>query len=283
MAEASAPASSANLGPGFDTVALALDLRCRVVCQPADAWSIVHHGPEQFASPDLASDAVLTTARRLSPSIPLRIDVHNDIPISRGLGSSSAAFAAAAMATLRALDHQPGTDDVFPIVSDLEGHPDNAAAAVYGGLVAVAGSTVIPVQLHPSLAPIVAVPDFELPTHTARAVLPEAITMDAAVRNLARVVALVEGLRTAEPDVLRAAAGDEMHEAPRDAWNPRVRTFVDAALDAGALHAAWSGAGPSVIAFATRDACKRVSAALEKALDGEGRVLELAPAVTGVE
>jgi len=282
VAEATAPASSANLGPGFDTVALALEIRCRVVCEPADTWSIVHHGPERLLSTDPADDAVLATAQRVARSTPMRIDVYNDIPLCRGLGSSSAAFAAAAMATLRAMGQDPAPTDVFPIVSDLEGHPDNAAAAVFGGLVAVSGDVVMPLDLHQSLVPIVAVPAFELATRRARAVLPAQIDRLSAVRNLGRLMALVEGLRTGDPDMLSAAAGDELHESPRNAWNPRVGAYVDAALAAGAHHAAWSGAGPSVIAFAPPPKCDGVVAALEKALDGEGSVLRPDPAREGV-
>jgi homoserine kinase len=282
VAEASAPASSANLGPGFDTVALALEIRCRVVAEPSDAWSIVHHGPERLLSTDPADDAILVTARRLSPSRPFRFEVFNDIPLSRGLGSSSAAYAAASMAVMRAMGEDPTQEDVFPLVCELEGHPDNAAAAVFGGLIAVADDVVIPLQMHESLVPVVAVPDFELPTRSARAVLPDHIERLAAVRNLARITALVEGLRTGDPRILAAAGGDELHEAPRNAWNKAVVPFVEAALGAGAIHAAWSGAGPSVVAFALRNHCEPVVAALEKALDGGGRVLRPAPASNGV-
>ena len=283
MAEASAPASSANLGPGFDTIALALEFRCRVVAELSDAWSIVHHGPERLLSSDPADDAILATARHISPDVPLSFEVYNDIPLSRGLGSSSAAYAAAAMAVLRARGNDPRPADVFPLVCELEGHPDNAAAAVFGGLIAVAEDVVIPLDMHPSLVPVVAVPDFELPTRNARAVLPDQVDRLAAVRNLARVTALVEGLRTGDPIVLAAAGGDELHEAPRNAWNRAVVPFVEAALAGGAIHAAWSGAGPSVLAFATRDECEPVVAALEKVLDGAGRVLRPAPATIGVQ
>ncbi len=281
MAEASAPASSANLGPGFDTVALALEIRCRVVCEPAAAWSVEHVGPERLLSADPADDAVLTTAQKVSPT-PMKIEVHSDIPLGRGLGSSSAAYAAAAMATLRALGEDPRPADVFPIVSELEGHPDNAAAAVYGGLVAVAGDAVIPLHLHANWTPVVAVPAFELSTRAARAVLPDQISRLAAVRSLARLVALVEGLQRGDPDVLRAAGGDELHEAPRSEWDPRVSAYVRAALDGGAVHACWSGAGPSVLAFAPRERTDDVVMALELALAGAGRVLRPSPARDGV-
>ncbi len=281
MAEASAPASSANLGPGFDTVALALELRCRVVCHPAREWSVVHHGPERLKSSDPAEDAVLLTAQKVSPN-PMEIEVFNDIPLCRGLGSSSAAFAAAAMATMRAMGQDPNPADVFEIVSELEGHPDNAAAAVFGGLVAVAGRVVMHLELHPSLVPIVAVPDFELATREARALLPDQVPRLAAVRNLGRLMALVQGLKTADAEVLQQALGDELHEAPRNQRHPQVGAFVETALHSGAIHACWSGAGPSVLAFAPREHADRVAASLNEALAGGGRILRPPPAFDGV-
>ena len=133
MAEASAPASSANLGPGFDTLALALDLRCRVSAQPANDWSITHHGPERYEGLH-GEDAILYAAHRMSDR-PLALEVWNHVPLCRGLGSSAAALAAGAMAAGRAAGADPTQDDVFALVSEVEGHPDNAAAAAYGGLV----------------------------------------------------------------------------------------------------------------------------------------------------
>jgi homoserine kinase len=118
---------------------------------------------------------------------------------------------------------------------------------------------------HPSLRPVVAVPDTQLPTHLARAVLAKEIPMEVVVRSLGRVSGLTAGLITGDPGMLAAAHGDEIHEAPRADLSPEVGHLMDVARRAGALHAARSGAGPSVIAIATADVADRVAVAFREA------------------
>lgn len=280
MAEASAPASSANLGPGFDTVALALEMRCRVVAEPSDTWSVRHHGPEAYDG--TGRDAVLAVAQRVANDRPMSIDVYNTIPLARGLGSSSAAFAAGAMAAARAAGVPSTRDDIFPVVCELEGHPDNAAAAVFGGLVAVAGGTRMSLDIHPSLHVLIAVPPEPLSTAHARAVLSDDVERAAVVRSLGRIVALVEGLRTGSARVLAAARGDELHEDPRATIGPGVEKVIRVARAAGALHASWSGAGPSTIAFVRSEHVEAVREAMGGALSDAGQVIEPGIAVEGV-
>lgn len=276
---ASAPASSANLGPGFDSLALALDLRCEVRAEQADSWSIRHSGPEPFAGrPE--NDAVLAAAKE-SSARPLRIEVVNRIPICRGLGSSAAAYAAGAMAALRAGGRDPGPDELFRFVREMEGHPDNAAAAVYGGLAAVAEGSVFHPPLSPDLVPVLAVPGFETRTGDSRKVIPAAVTVEAAVRTIGRVAALLEGLRSGSARALRLAGGDEIHEAPRTVHDPRVGGLIEAALKAGALHACLSGAGPSVLCLVRRSGVRTAEAALEAAVAPQGRVITPAPDLAG--
>lgn len=270
-ATASAPASSANLGPGFDTIALALALRCVVVAEPADEWSVAHVGPEPYVG-DPADDAVLDAARRVCDR-PLALEVDNPIPLSRGVGSSAAAYTAGALAAMRAQGDDPDHDALFEVVRDLEGHPDNAAAAVHGGLVAVAGGEVVRLSLHEDLVPVLAIPRQVLRTRDARRVLPEAHTLDTISRTLGRYTALLEGLRTGKSDLLALAAGDELHEAPRAALNPIVGDLMSAARRAGAGHVCWSGAGPSVLAITNRGTHEAVAGAMERALGDEGHVL----------
>ncbi len=276
---ASAPASSANLGPGFDSLALALDLRCRVRAEPAASWSIRHTGPEPYrGGPE--NDGVLAAAKEFSTG-PLRLEVVNHIPLSRGLGSSAAAYAAGVLAALRANGRRPGRGELFRHVRDLEGHPDNAAAAVYGGLVAVAEGAVFHPPLSPDLAPVLAVPGFEMRTRESRKVIPVSITVEAAVRTIGRVAALLEGLRTGSGRTLELAGGDEIHEVPRTVHNPRVGRLIAAALEAGVLHACMSGAGPSVLCLVHREDARRVLAALEASIDSAGRVIMPAPDLAG--
>ena len=249
MAEASAPASSANLGPGFDCLALALELRCVVRAEPSSEWSVAHDGHERI-DPD-SEDSVMTAARlAVGADRPLALTVTNAIPIGKGLGSSSAALAAGALAAWRAMGESHPMERLYELVAEMEGHPDNAAAAVYGGLVLV-DALGQPHRLpwNPRFSPLVLVPAESLSTRKARTVLPASYTRGAVISSVARATSLVAGLLAGDPDLVRASGGDEIHEAPRNAFVPEVAKRIRAALDAGAVHAAWSGAGPSVIAI----------------------------------
>ncbi len=279
MTGASAPASSANLGPGFDTLALALDLRCEVRAEPAARWSIDHRGPEVYQG-DAADDAILAAARKVSGR-PLRIEVSNHIPLCRGLGSSAAAFAAGTLAALRANGQDPSRDEIFRYVKELEGHPDNAAAAVYGGLVAVVQGSVIQLPLSSDLVPMVAVPRFKLRTRDSRKVIPQTVPVDVAVRTIGRVAALMEGLRTGSARTLRLAGGDEIHQSPRTAQNPHADRLISAALETGAFHACLSGAGPSVLCLVHREARETVIRSLGAMIGLGGNVTTLEPDTSG--
>ncbi|MDF1594745.1 MAG: homoserine kinase [Acidimicrobiia bacterium] len=281
MAEATAPGSSANLGPGFDTLALALEITCRVVAVRAPEWMVSHHGPHAPAPGD--DDAVLLAARTaVGAENPLKLEVYNEIPLGRGLGSSAAAFVAGAAAGLRAVDQQADTAVVLRLASDLEGHADNVAASVFGGLVAAVGSLAQPLVLHPSLRLVIAVPSRRLPTKWARQALPEIVEHDVAARSVARVVALVEAFRTADPRLFAAAAGDELHEAPRGPLFPEAEDLMFTARSAGAVHTCWSGAGPSILAVVDGDGVEAVATALREALGSEGTVLLPAIAFQGL-
>lgn len=249
VAEASAPASSANLGPGFDVIALALGLRCRVMAEAADEWSI-DHGEGQQPDSD-SDDAVLAAARwAVGQDRPVALKVDNEIPIGRGLGSSAAAIAAGSAAAFLAIGEEGDPDRVFELTASMEGHPDNAAAAVYGGLI------LVPVEgrprrlpIHPGLRPVLAVPDEVFLTVDARRAIPGTVGRDVTIRTASRVAALVGGLITGDAELFSAAHGDEIHEGPRSRVHPETAQLVQRARGAGALHAAWSGSGPSVIAI----------------------------------
>ncbi len=279
MSTASAPASSANLGPGFDTMALALDLRCRVTAEVAGSWSTRHVGPEPYLG-DEDRDAVLAAARAVSDR-PLRMEIANHVPLCSGLGSSAAAFTAGTLAALRANGKDPTHDELFQYVKYLEGHPDNAAAAVYGGLVSVAQGWVVHHSLSPDLVPVLVVPDFEIPTSDSRKVVPDCVPLDVAVRTLGRLTALIEGLRTGSQEILDNAGGDEIHETARLASYPVPARLMEVALEAGAVYACLSGAGPSILSLARRDHVSTVEEALAAVLRGEGKAMVLQPDVTG--
>ena len=282
MTSASAPASAANLGPGFDVLALALDLRLTLSAGRAVHWSLTTGGsPGDAASLDMVRTAALEAVPECPP---LAFSVDSAIPVARGLGSSAALRVAAVAVAMADAGLDADRAAIHQAASEAEGHPDNVAAAVHGGLVAVSWAGIPQrLELHPSLIPLVAVPDTTLETESARSVLSETVTRGVAVRSIARTVLLVEGLRTADRGAFLGARGDEMHEAQRTALSPLTAELVSAALQAGALHAGWSGAGPSAVAIVDEDTEEEVRAALEQALGGEGAVLDPGIAHSGVE
>lgn len=262
MSTASAPATTANLGPGFDRLAMAVGRRCVVTAEVGKSWHVEHLG--SIRPPDGEPDGVLLAARRaVGEGTPLEMTVQTEVPISKGLGSSAAAYVAGVAAALAAIGEEPTPDRVFRYATDLEGHPDQPAAAVYGGLILVpAEGEPVRLPLHPSLRPIVAVPPTFLPTRKARDVIDRDHSHEVVLRTISRVAALTAGLITGDPKLLAAAHGDEIHEAPRARLSPEVGEMMDLARRAGAMHAARSGAGPSIVAFATSDTAQAVVEAL---------------------
>jgi homoserine kinase len=250
-----------------------------VTVEAAAEWSVASGGRP-------AADGAARLLRSVAGSAGVpgdwRIEIDSDIPIARGLGSSAALIvaAAAALRTAAGLDADPGA--VFRIAGGVEGHLDNVAAAAFGGTVAVgAGGTVRRLEVHPSLGVLVAVPERGLLTVEARRATRARVETAVAARTAARVAFLLEGLRTADPTLLAEAGGDELHELRRAVLSPLTVRLIDAARRAGALHACWSGAGPSALALATDPSPIRI--AWEEILSIEGgEVLEPARADDGL-
>jgi homoserine kinase len=271
---ARAPASSANLGPGFDTLAVALDCYVQVEVEPAASLQVRSEGE----GADLPADANHLAARVAIDVVGhdrIAVTVRSQIPVSRGLGSSAALAAAAAAAA--------GADDPFAVAVARDGHPENAAASVYGGLVAatmVEGRPVAaPLALSDELGFVVVIPDRPLGTTDARDVLPTVVTREDAVFNLGRMGLLLAGL-AAPAHLMPAAAQDRLHQDPRAALFPEAPALLHALVAAGALAACWSGAGPSLLAFTDLQAVDKVRDGAEAALAEvalAGRVLQLRP------
>jgi len=268
VGRASAPGSSANLGPGFDVLAVAWEMRCRVTVTRSGLWRVRQDG-EEWTPHD---GEFVKRAAQAGGAGPFLIEIENDVPRARGLGSSSAVATAVSAASFRASGAEPTDGELFAIVTGLEGHPDNAAAAVFGGLVMVDGLNHVSLELAPGLQFLAAIPESPLRTAEARAALSDHVTRPAMVRSLARFGHLIEGLRTGRPEVLRRARGDELHEQPRASMSPITGWLVEAAFAAGALHASWSGAGPTALALTTAEYAPAIRFAWEQALDGAGTV-----------
>ena len=272
-AEASAPASSANLGPGFDCLAVALEIRCQVRARRSNRWEVEHVGSYQPLPG--SSDAVLAGARSaVGPECPLQLEVDNQVPIGSGLGSSAAAYTAGAVAAFRCVGRPVDSQQVFKLVTTLEGHPDNAAAAVFGGMVlAGADGRVIKLTMSDAYGLLVLVPADRLLTSESRRVVAERFELATVVNSLARVAALVAGLLSGEADMLQSALGDELHETSRNRLQPQAGERIEEALRVGAVYAAWSGSGPSVLVFTKSSETDQVSESLRSSLGDQVEIV----------
>jgi homoserine kinase len=261
---ARAPASSANLGPGFDALAIAVDRYVQVEVEPAAALS-VHSEGEGAGLFDDASHLAARVAAEVIGHDRISVMVRSQIPVSRGLGSSAALAAAAAAAA--------GAEDPFAIAAAYDGHPENAAASVFGGLVAAASvdgkPEYAPLPLSDHLAFVVIIPDRTLSTPEARRVLPDTLSRADATFNLGRMGLLLAGL--ADPLQLTAAATeDRIHQGPRTALFPQAPALLTALVEAGALASSWSGAGPTLLGIATEAAAAGVRDGAERAMADAG-------------
>ena len=273
------PATSANLGPGFDCFGLALDLWNDVTLDTEAETGVTWEGEGADELPsdgtDMVSRALAHAARAGGAPIP-SVALHgvNRIPLERGLGSSAAACVAGISLADRSLDLGLEPEEILELAVEMEGHPDNAAAAIAGGFTIAFGDGVIRLDAHPSLRPVALVPDIRLATVEARAALGDPIARSDAVFNSAHAAATVVAL-TSEPGLLSQTLRDRLHQDVRLALVPTVEgVFMD--LRAAGVPVCLSGAGPTLLAFE--------SDAMPVPDPGDGwSVLRLAVADTGVE
>ena len=248
---ARAPASSANLGPGFDTLAVALQCYVSVEVVPAPSLR-VHSEGEGSGLFDDASHLAARVAAEVLGHDRFAVTVRSQIPVARGLGSSAALAAAAAAAA--------GAEDPFPVATAYDGHAENAAASVFGGLVAatmVEGRPMqAPLGLHDDLAFVAVVPDRNLATPESRRLLPETLTRSETVFNLGRMGLLLAGL--ADPaHLIPEATDDRIHQPARTTLFPEAPALLHSLVEAGALAASWSGAGPTLVGVVHRGLIER--------------------------
>lgn len=272
----SVPASTSNLGPGFDCLGLALDLRneleLSLLDEPGPALlEIAGEGAETLPRDErnlLLKAARLVLPKRLPGRLLLRAT--NRIPLARGLGSSAAAAVAGLWAGAHLLGLRRSEDELEGLAMKLEGHPDNVAPCVHGGFTACwtddAGATrVQALELHPSLSTVVCIPAFELATKKARAVLPQTVSRADAIYNLSRAFVLPRALATGRVAHLTSLMSDKLHQPRRAALVPGLGEALTAAAKAGALGAALSGSGPTVFAFVSDKNAARVGEAMRRA------------------
>jgi homoserine kinase len=268
------PASSANLGPGFDTLAIALSLYVEVSLEPADVFSIESEGCGAGRFDD-ESHLAVRVAKEILGHDRFSIKIVSSIPLSRGLGSSAALAAAAAAAA--------GATSPLAIATKIDGHAENAAASVLGGLVAASvsdrdGVIARPLPLDDAWRFVVVVPDEELATSEARKVLPSSVPLHDAVSNLNALALLIAGLAN-HHEFVASSMDDYLHQPYRGALLEYAAPLMATLRASGAAGASWSGAGPSMLGLVTNESAEDVADAAseflhERSIPGEVHVLD---------
>ncbi len=294
------PATSANLGAGYDCLALALELHdvidVEAVARPGGGvieLTIQGDGVDELPADGtnrfvVALELALRAATDREPrGIGWRVAMRNRIPVARGLGSSAAATVGGLIAGNALAGGPLGAADLLALATELEGHPDNAAAALLGGFVVVDGFGGSPIRRPEAIrfdAPrdlraVLFVPVLQLETRAMRAALPAAVPLSDAIANLGRVAIGVAGLAVGRSDLLAALTQDRLHEPYRATVYPQLPRLVAVAREAGAIGACLSGAGSTIIAFSdsvavmTRIEAAFLAAAADEGLPGTVRIV----------
>ena len=282
------PATSANLGPGFDALGLALALYNEVTAQESGTVTVAVQGEGAGRLPAnehnvVARGVQLAYEAAGRPFKGCALTCVNRIPPARGLGSSAAAWVGGLVAGNALLGEPLSREALLALAARVEGHPDNVAAALLGGLTVSCGRadgrvTALALPVPATVRWVVLVPSVTSATAEARAVLPDSVPRKDAVFNVQRVSLLLAGLQTGRLDVLEGALDDRLHQPYRLRLFPWMPAVADAARRAGALGCVLSGAGPSLLAAVT-DEAEAVARAMEAALRTagiEGRASALA-------
>ncbi len=292
-----APATTANMGPGFDCLGMALDLWNTLEVHPVnsgnDSDPLVHViGEGVDEAPDDGTNLVYRSmtflfheADREMP--PVRLVCRNEIPFARGLGSSAAAIAGGLAAANAMCSRMFTPNELLEMAATIEGHPDNVAAAVLGGLQLVVTDQqqlyAAPIALPPELHAVLFIPDRRIATADARAALPATVPLGDAVSNVGRTALLVAGMATNHPEYLSVATEDKLHQPYRQKLFPAMKILFQAARDAGALGVFLSGSGSTVLALTKgREmtvAYEMAEAARQANVEGTLKVVQ--PAVMG--
>ena len=274
------PATSANLGPGFDALGVALDWAGEITLSEVAAPVAPASSMERLAL--MAAAALFEQAGEPMP--PLAAEYRGDMPIGRGLGMSAAAFAGGLVAA-NALLGRVEVESLIPLAWHLEGHGDNIIPTLLGGLCVVAEDDDGPVwcRIEPpeNLRVALFVPDFDMPTHESRDRLPVSLTRGQAVHNIARSALVVAAITQRRYDLLGTATQDILHQPARATLFPAMLPALEAARTAGAHGAYLSGGGSTLAAFVT-DYAESVAGAMREAaaahgIDGVTRVVSLSP------
>jgi homoserine kinase len=256
------PASTTNLGPGFDCLGIALRLWNRVKIEVA---------PTEGPAPEMVTQAAnLFFSHTGQPRIPIRFSVEGDVPQARGLGSSVTLRLGILMALDRITQSGLSREAICALCAELEGHPDNAAAALFGGftLVTRTSSRVVRFDVDPALQFVLFIPNFEVKTSDARTVVPASFPRADVVENLGNASLIAAAFASREYEHLRGAFVDRLHQPFREKFVPFLPKLLQAAADAGALGGFLSGSGSTVACLTLSDG-KELASALRAAAPAE--------------
>lgn len=268
------PASSANLGPGYDVMAAALDMQLELEVEEAGEFSFE---PGPMDVPTGRDNLVVRAFESLHPADGIAFRLRRGIPLARGLGSSAAAIVAGLYAADHLFELALPPEEIMVRAAELEGHPDNVAAAICGGFVICARDAedvLNAARFDPpdGLEAVAVIPAEQVSTELAREAIPSEIPLADAVANVAAASRLVLGLRGADLDLIAAGLADRIHQPRRRELYPRSMELVDAASELGALGATISGAGPTVLVWTTWQETGKVVEALERRCAGWAEV-----------
>jgi len=267
------PASSANLGPGYDVLAAALAIDLELEVEEGGEFAVECDVP---GVPLDRTNLAVRAFELLHPADGVRFSIRSEIPPAAGLGSSAAAI----VAGLCAADHMYELDaPLFEHARSLEGHPDNVAAALYGGFVVCpsleGGERPAPLRLDPpqGVEGVLVIPDQEVPTAKARAVMPAEVPVEDAVANVAAASQLVLGIDRSDLALISRGLADRLHQPNRAHLYPRSMELLSEAQSLGAIGATVSGAGPALLFWSFWQDTGKVTESLRARVDGWAEVL----------
>jgi homoserine kinase len=269
------PASSANLGPGFDVLAAALAVHLELEVTETGKFSVDAGGD---GVPEDRSNLCVKAFERLHPADGLRFEIRSDIPVARGMGSSAAAIVAGLMAADHLYELGLTKQDVYRHAVEVEGHADNVAAALFGGIAlcprADGGVLPAPLRLEPpqGVEPVLVIPGEAVSTAEARRALPARVDLGDAVDNVAAASQLVLGIERSDLALIGRGLADRLHQPHRAPLFPRSMELVAEAQQLGAIGASISGAGPTVLVWCYWQDTGKVAGALEKRAEGWAEV-----------
>jgi homoserine kinase len=271
-----APASTANIGSGFDCLGLALDLSFELTFSGSSSGATdatVGAEPHELIRADIIGDRhpAMVAFRKSGGVGPLQASTK--IPPGKGMGFSGAAHVAGAAAAFVQRFGQIDRNSVLASAAELEGHADNAAPSVYGGFTIAAGGRVISLEVPTDLLLVAWIPATETSTASSRARLPEVVSHADASFNVGRAALLVAAMSTGDLGALRIATEDRLHQAIRLVDSPTSSAALNVALESNAIAAWLSGSGPTVVALATRETAESIASTL--ATNGHCKILEV--------